>query len=257
MVSTLPGPARLRPTRPARIKVNRCNAALIVACTFRPLKPSWRMEASIAAQRIGIAAVIPTREPTMSAITDEFFVDVEGWLPAVRQLRSPHVDARPIGTMIDLVVIHHISLPPGEFGGDSVERLFMGTLDATAHPAFEPLAGVRVSAHFLIRRDGSVTQFAACGARAWHAGESQFLERERCNDFSIGIELEGTGDIPYGDDQYGALVRLIHSLQRAYPLVWIAGHSDVSPGRKTDPGASFDWNRLQAGLGSGRLVRPF
>jgi AmpD protein len=194
---------------------------------------------------------------TMSATADEFFVDTEGWLPAVRQLRSPHVDARPIGATIDLVVIHHISLPPGEFGGDSVERLFMGTLDATAHSTFEPLAGVRVSAHFLIRRDGSITQFAACVARAWHSGESRFLQRERCNDFSIGIELEGTGDIPYDTDQYRALVRLIHCLQRAYPLVWIAGHSDISPGRKTDPGASFDWNRLHTDLGSGRLVRPF
>jgi AmpD protein len=119
------------------------------------------------------------------------------------------------------------------------------------------LAGVRVSAHFLIRRDGSITQFAACSARSWHAGESRFLERERCNDFSIGIELEGTGDIPYEVDQYRALVRLIHSLQCAYPLVWIAGHSDISPGRKTDPGASFDWGRLHAGRGSGRLLRPF
>ena len=215
------------------------------------------MEASIAAQRIGIVIVIPMREPSMSPTADGFVVDAEGWLPAVRQLRSPHVDERPIGTTIDLVVIHHISLPPGEFGGDSIERLFMGTLDATAHSAFEQLAGVRVSAHFLIRRDGSITQFAACGARSWHAGESRFLERERCNDFSIGIELEGTGDIPYDAAQYHALVRLIHSLERAYPLVWIAGHSDISPGRKTDPGASFDWNRLHTGLGSGRLVRPF
>jgi AmpD protein len=205
------------------------------------------MAASTAAQRIAI----------MSATADECFVDAEGWLPSVRQVRSPHVDARPVGTMIDLVVIHHISLPPGEFGGDSVERLFMGTLDVTAHPAFEPLAGVRVSAHFLIRRDGSITQFAACDARAWHAGESRFLDRERCNDFSIGIELEGTGDIPYDADQYHALVRLIHCLQSVYPLVWIAGHSDISPGRKTDPGASFDWNRLHMGLGAGRLARPF
>jgi AmpD protein len=215
------------------------------------------MGVSIAAHPIGIAAVIPTPGPTMSATTDEFFVDAEGWLPEVRHLRSPHVDARPIGTSIDVLVIHHISLPPGEFVGDGIERLFMGTLDATEHSSFEPLAGLRVSAHFLIRRDGSITQFAACGARAWHAGESRFLERQRCNDFSIGIELEGTGDIPYDADQYRALVRLIHSLQRVYPLVWIVGHSDISPGRKTDPGASFDWNRLHTDLGSGRLVRPF
>lgn len=203
---------------------------------------------------------VPTaasRIAIMSATADVWVIDAGGWLPTVRQLRSPHVDERPIGAAIDLVVIHHISLPPGEFGGDSIERLFMGTLDARAHPAFTPLAGVRVSAHFLIRRDGSITQFAACGARAWHAGESRFLERERCNDFSIGIELEGTGDIPYEADQYRALVLLIQVLQRAYPLVWIAGHSDISPGRKTDPGASFDWNLLEAGLGEGRLVRPF
>ena len=193
----------------------------------------------------------------MSPTADPFDVDAEGWLPAVRQLRSTHVDARPLGATIALVVMHHISLPPGEFGGDWVERLFMGTLDATAHPAFEPLAGVRVSAHFLIRRDGSITQFAACGARAWHAGDSRFLARERCNDFSIGIELEGTGDIPYDPDQYHALVRLIHSLQGAYPLVWMAGHSDISPGRKTDPGPSFDWNQLYLDLGSEHLVRPF
>lgn len=184
-------------------------------------------------------------------------VDADGWLPAVRQLRSPHVDARPDGVTIDLLVIHHISLPPGQFGGDAIERLFMGTLDPEGHASFAPLAGVRVSAHFLIQRNGTITQFAACGARAWHAGQSRFLERERCNDFSIGIELEGTGEIPYSADQYSVLVRLIRCLQRSYPLVWVAGHSDISPGRKTDPGASFDWDRLQKGLGTVRLNRPF
>ncbi len=184
-------------------------------------------------------------------------VDADGWLPAVRQLRSPHVDARPDGVTIDLLVIHHISLPPGQFGGDAIERLFMGTLDPDGHASFAPLAGVRVSAHFLIQRNGTITQFAACGARAWHAGQSRFLERERCNDFSIGVELEGTGEIPYSAHQYSVLVRLIRCLQRSYPLVWVAGHSDISPGRKTDPGASFDWDRLDKSLGALRLDRPF
>ena len=192
------------------------------------------------------------------ALVPTFSLDTAtGLLRGVRQVLSPHHDARPVGQQPELVVVHGISLPPGEFGGPWIDRLFCGDLPASAHPYFAGITALRVSAHLLVRRDGAVTQYAPLQARAWHAGVSNWQGRDACNDFSIGIELEGTGDIPYDTDQYRALVRLIHCLQRAYPLVWIAGHSDISPGRKTDPGASFDWNRLHTDLGSGRLVRPF
>lgn len=184
-------------------------------------------------------------------------VDAQGWIPTLRQLRSPHADARPAPGLVDLLLIHHISLPPGTFAGDAIERLFLGTLDPHAHPAFAVLEGVRVSAHFLIRRDGRTTQFVSCADRAWHAGASHFLGRERCNDFSLGVELEGTGDIPYTARQYASLGRLLRCLCGAYPLAWIAGHSDVAPGRKVDPGPSFDWDRLAPQLLELGLQRPF
>jgi AmpD protein len=145
----------------------------------------------------------------------------------------------------ELIVVHGISLPPGEFGGPWVDDLFLGQLDPAAHPYFAAIAHLRVSAHLLIRRDGSVTQYVPFHLRAWHAGASVFGGRERCNDFSIGIELEGTDEVPYTDIQYARLASTILVLKRAYPsLDALAGHADIAPGRKTDPGPAFDWGRL-------------
>jgi AmpD protein len=165
-----------------------------------------------------------------------------------RYLPSPNCDDRPPGTQITLLVVHGISLPPGEFGGCGVVGLFTNTLDFDAHPAYAGLRGLRVSAHFLVRRSGEILQFVPCTRRAWHAGESAWRGRPRCNDFSIGVELEGADEVPYAGAQYGALVRLIRALRRAYPLTDIVGHADIAPGRKTDPGPAFDWQRLRAAL---------
>jgi AmpD protein len=167
-----------------------------------------------------------------------------GYATTARQIRSPNRDARPEGTAIDLVVVHGISLPPGQFGGSAIARLFTNRLDPHAHPYFASIADIRVSAHFLIRRDGELVQFVGCNDRAWHAGVSAWKGRERCNDFSIGIELEGTDDTPYAAAQYTTLARLVRALRRAYPIADVVGHSDVAPARKTDPGPAFDWARL-------------
>jgi AmpD protein len=175
--------------------------------------------------------------------------DRHGWLPGARRVRSPNADARPPGTAVTLVVVHGISLPPGRFGGDAIERLFTNSLDPRAHPYFATIADLRVSAHFLVRRDGALVQFVDVDARAWHAGASRFDGRERCNDFSIGIELEGTDERPYTAKQYARLATLVGRLRRRWPIEAIAGHSDVAPGRKTDPGPSFDWARLRRALG--------
>ncbi len=165
---------------------------------------------------------------------------------------SPNQDARPAGAAPSLIVVHGISLPPGEFGGPEIEALFMNTLDWDAHPYFGEIRGLEVSSHLLIRRDGSVFQFVPFTERAWHAGESCFRGRHRCNDFSIGIELEGEDENPYEDCQYDVLQAVIRALCGAYPALsprTVAGHSDIAPGRKTDPGPAFDWLRLYDGLG--------
>jgi len=174
----------------------------------------------------------------------------EGWLSGVRRVRSPNADARPDGTGVTLVVVHGISLPPGRFGGDAIERLFTNRLDPRAHPYYATLRDLRVSAHFLIRRDGALTQFVSCADRAWHAGASRWNGRERCNDYSIGIELEGADDRPYTAKQYARLAALLRRLRRSWPIEDVAGHSDVAPGRKTDPGPSFDWKRLRRLIGA-------
>ena len=166
----------------------------------------------------------------------------------MRIVESPNHDERPPGTEISLVVLHSISLPPGDYGGDSIERLFTNCLDPEAHPYFREICGLKVSAHFLVRRDGSVIQFVPVERRAWHAGISSWRGRERCNDFSIGIELEGAEQAPFEPAQYVALISLIRHLQNTLPIRDIAAHSEVAPGRKTDPGAHFDWARLLAGL---------
>ena len=182
-------------------------------------------------------------------------VDARGIVRAARQVPSPNRDPRPPGTPVSLVVVHGISLPPGAFGGDGVERLFTNTLDPAVHPFYATIAGLRVSAHFFIRRDGELVQFVPCGARAWHAGVSSWRGRERCNDFSVGVELEGTDDLPYEDAQYATLASLLRGMKRRYPSIEAAvGHSDVAPGRKTDPGPAFDWERLARLSGAGRLT---
>ena len=142
--------------------------------------------------------------------------------------------------------MHAISLPPGEFGGSGIESLFLNRLDPAAHPYYAGIAHLRVAAHFLIRRDGELLQFVPCGKRAWHAGESSWRGRPRCNDYSIGIELEGTDEVAFEDAQYAVLADLARALRGAYPIADIAGHSDVAPGRKTDPGPCFDWPRFRA-----------
>lgn len=172
-----------------------------------------------------------------------------GLLEGVRQVLSPHLNARPAGVLPDLIVVHGISLPPGEFGGLAIDQLFTGTLDWDAHPYFQQIRGLQASAHAVIRRDGAVTQYVPLTERAWHAGVSQYGSRSGCNDFSVGIELEGTDDTPYTDAQYEALARLIRALLAAYPSLSaerLVGHSDIAPGRKTDPGPAFDWARLAA-----------
>jgi AmpD protein len=171
-----------------------------------------------------------------------------GLLRGVRFMPSPNVDDRPVGMPVDAIIIHGISLPPGEFGGPWVDQLFTNGLDPTAHPHFLALAGLRVSAHLFIRRDGEVIQYVPFHRRAWHAGRSHFLGRDRCNDFAIGIELEGTDDTAYTPVQYRRLAAVIACLMASYPGITaerITGHSDVAPGRKTDPGSAFDWPRLR------------
>lgn len=172
-----------------------------------------------------------------------------GWLEGVRRVESPNCDDRPAGVEPDLIVVHGISLPPGQFGGPWIDALFMNTLPADGHPFFAEVAGLRVSAHALVRRDGGIVQYVPFQRRAWHAGESRWQGRERCNDYAIGIELEGTDASAYEPAQYAALARLVARLCRAYSTLSpdrIVGHSDVAPGRKTDPGIAFDWPLLRA-----------
>ena len=169
----------------------------------------------------------------------------EGWLGRARRCESPNFGPRPEGAAIDLVLVHSISLPPGEYGGDAIERLFVNELDWTAHPYFETIRGLTVSSHFLIRRDGPLVQFVSCDDRAWHAGASHWRGRDDCNDFSVGIELEGLEGEPFEDAQYPVLAGLLGSLALRYPIAAVAGHEHVAPGRKNDPGAGFDWARLR------------
>jgi AmpD protein len=170
------------------------------------------------------------------------------WVAGARRILSPNCDSRPPGTEISLLVLHSISLPRGEYGGNAIEQLFTNRLDPASHASFAGLAGLRVSAHFLVRRDGELIQFVPLRRRAWHAGASAWRGRERCNDFSIGIEIEGTDDGEFAAAQYASLGRLAGKLRSQLPLREIAGHSDVAPGRKTDPGARFAWARLLAAL---------
>jgi AmpD protein len=172
-----------------------------------------------------------------------------GLLTGVRQVLSPYFNARPPETPPELIIVHGISLPPGEYGGPWIDRLFTGGLPWDEHPYFKQIEGLRASCHVLVARDGACTQYVPFGERAWHAGVSEYRTRTGCNDFSIGIELEGSDETPYADAQYAALTELIAVLLNAYPSLspeHIVGHSDVAPGRKTDPGPAFDWVRLRA-----------
>lgn len=173
-----------------------------------------------------------------------------GWISGVKRVVSPHFDQRPEGEDPYLLVIHNISLPPGEFGGPYIDQLFTGTLDANAHPYFADIVHLRVSAHCLIRRDGEIIQYVPFDKRAWHAGVSTFAGRERCNDFSIGVELEGTDVLPFTPAQYRSLTGISALLFAHYPITAerVTGHSDIAPGRKTDPGPAFDWVLYQQRL---------
>lgn len=180
-------------------------------------------------------------------------LDTTGLLDTAEFIASPNYDERPPGTDINLLVIHNISLPPNEFGGNGVIELFTNRIDPQAHPYYQSLQGLKVSTHFFIRRDGSLIQFALCNHRAWHAGVSNWQDRERCNDFSIGIELEGSDTTPFTDAQYKVLIALTQCLCDRYPIQDIAGHSDIAPGRKTDPGPYFDWKKYDCGLNNGLI----
>lgn len=166
------------------------------------------------------------------------------WLTVARRVPSPHYNERPEGVSPRLLVVHNISLPPGEFGGPYIDQLFTGTLSAQEHPYFAKIADLRVAAHCLIRREGEIVQYVPFDKRAWHAGQSTYQDVDNCNDFSIGIELEGTDDLPYTEQQYQALTSITQSLIDNYALAKenITGHSDIAPGRKTDPGPAFDWD---------------
>lgn len=180
-------------------------------------------------------------------------LDADGLMAGVRFVPSPNHDERPPGTRISLLVVHSISLPPGRFGGDAVERLFTNRLDPSEHAYFAEIVALRVSAHFFVRRSGELVQFVPVGRRAWHAGVSSWQGTERCNDFSVGVELEGCDWKPFTARQYSALDRLTRALRAALPLEAVAGHSDIAPGRKTDPGPRFDWSRY---AGASGLTRP-
>jgi len=177
----------------------------------------------------------------------------EGWWPGARRVESPNQGERPPGTEITLVVLHSISLPPGQYGSAAVEHLFTNRLDAKAHPSFAGLEGLRVSAHFVIRRDGRTEQYVSCDRRAWHAGASVWRGRANCNDWSIGIELEGLEGRRFDARQYARLSTLLRALSLRYPIQEVTGHEHVAPGRKRDPGPGFDWDRLGQGL---RRRRP-
>jgi AmpD protein len=178
----------------------------------------------------------------------------DGWWQGARTCPSPNFGPRPEGMEIDLVVLHSISLPPGEYGGDAIEQLFLNCLDWDAHPYYQQIRGLQVSAHFVVRRSGETVQYVSCDARAWHAGRSQWRGRDNCNDYSIGIELEGLEGETFEPAQYAALVPLLRAIRARYPVREVVGHEHVAPGRKIDPGPGFDWAALRAALGWPRAM---
>lgn len=172
-------------------------------------------------------------------------IDDQGMASPCQIILSPNTDERPAATSIDMIVIHNISLPPNQFGGPGIIQLFTNQLDANEHPYYAAIAHLKVSSHFLIRREGELIQFASCLQRAWHAGVSAWQGRECCNDFSIGIELEGSDECAFNDAQYSSLQALVEAIKQRYPIKHIVGHSQIAPGRKTDPGPFFDWQRIK------------
>jgi AmpD protein len=181
----------------------------------------------------------------------------QGWWSVARACPSPNFGPRPAGAIVSLVVLHSISLPPGEYGGDAIEKFFTNRLEFDAHPYFATLRGLEVSAHFVVRRDGEALQFVSCDERAWHAGASSWHGRENCNDWSIGIELEGLEGEVFDEAQYTTLATLLRALARRHPIEEIVGHEHVAPGRKHDPGAGFDWPRLARRLRGVKARLPF
>ena len=175
-------------------------------------------------------------------------LDEEGVLAGAVQVPSPNCDERPLDAAVSLLVVHNISLPPGQFGGEAIVQLFTNTLDFSAHPYYDALRDLKVSAHFLVRRGGELIQLVPCTKRAWHAGPSIWWGRERCNDFSVGVELEGADDQAYSATQYARLAELLVVLRRRYPIVDVVGHLDIARGRKTDPGPAFDWGHFRQSL---------
>ena len=190
-----------------------------------------------------------TTTPTQNPETPTPSVWVQGWHGSARQLPSPNYGPRPAQAQVDLIVVHSISLPPGQYGGQAVQDLFLNRLDWDAHPYYQSIRGLQVSAHFFIERDGTLWQFVDCDQRAWHAGRSSYRGRAECNDDSVGIELEGLEGLHFEYAQYAALARLCKDLALRYPIAHVAGHEHIAPGRKADPGAGFDWPRLQELLG--------
>ncbi len=184
-----------------------------------------------------------------AAAADRFAAWDGGWCRAARRCESPNFGPRPAGAEVSLAVVHSISLPPGEYGGDAIERLFTNRLDWDAHPYYRQIRGAEVSAHFVVRRDGELLQFVSCDERAWHAGASSWRGRDNCNDYSVGIELEGLEGERFEPVQMQVLADLLRSLARRYPVTAVAGHEHVAPGRKFDPGAGFDWAALRRALG--------
>jgi AmpD protein len=180
----------------------------------------------------------------------------EGWWSQARRVESPNHDARPDHALVTLAVIHSISLPPGEYGGDAIERLFANRLDWDAHPYYGKIRGLRVSSHFLVRRDGALLQFVSCDRRAWHAGRSSWRGRDECNDYAVGVELEGLEGETFEGVQYRTLARLLRALAERYAVTEAVGHEHVAPGRKIDPGPGFDWQALQRQLAGSPIALP-
>ena len=210
---------------------------------------------SLEASKVATKAVIHERSQELSQEihqeqTDNYVLDAQGWCPQVQQLPSPNFGPRPVGMPVSLLVIHNISLPVGQYAHNYIADLFLNRLDCSADESFADLKGLQVSSHFLIRRTGEIQQFVSAFERAWHAGVSHFQGRDGCNDFSIGIELEGSDNAPFENEQYTSLVTLSQTLLRHFPIAHIAGHEEIAPGRKTDPGPYFDWLRYQKALGS-------
>ncbi len=198
----------------------------------------------------------PSHSPPTPWPTDTPTLWQQGWLTGVRHCPSPHFGPRPDGAVVDLVVVHSISLPPGEFGNGQVDRLFAGTLDWEAHPYFQRIRGLEVSAHFFISRQGEVTQYVSVNDRAWHAGASCWRGRHNCNDDSVGVELEGLEGDTFEPAQYTRLAQLCQALLLACPIQYVAGHEHIAPGRKQDPGPGFSWPRLQQCLGWSAATLP-